>query len=103
MPNVPQGAAHISLVHRRAPQAASARERHDVRLLEEWRDVRKIARDILGLDSAEQTGKINAKAVRIRHVIQKTLLGEATMSPERIALLRLMMAYGYGILRQDAA
>jgi len=37
---------------------------------------------------------------KIARDIQKTLLGEATMSPERIALLRLllrlMMAYGYG-------
>jgi hypothetical protein len=66
------------------------------RELQRQESVRKIARDILGLDSVEQTGKINAKAVRLRHVIQKTLLGEATMSPERIALLRLMMAYGYG-------
>ena len=58
--------------------------------------VREIARDILGLDSVGQTGKINGKAVRLRQVIQKALLGEATMSPERIALLRLMMGYGYG-------
>jgi hypothetical protein len=58
--------------------------------------IREIARDILGIDSLEQTGKISAAGVRVRQNIARVLQGERTISSERVSLLRLMMDYAYG-------
>jgi len=69
--------------------AAGARnERHE--------DIRAISRDILGLDSLARTGKISSNGVAVRQYCADVIAGTKKISPERVALIRLFMAYGYG-------